>query len=220
MNKINVYLVEDYLLARINYRHQLANYDDIKLMGDFESAIDCIKMMENKQADVVVLDLKIKDISGIEAIKIIKEKYPKTKIIVLTSYKQEEEVLASLSLGANAYVLKDTSIDKLVDIIRATNIGAHFFDPDISDIALKMIPKPNSYDLNNLYTDVNEFRSLTKREHEVLKLIIDGKSNTQIANLISISAHTAKAHVCSILTKLNVTDRVQAAVKAVRTHLF
>lgn len=221
MKKISVYLVEDYFLSRASYKYSLAKFEEIELIGDFESAEECIEAMKENQADVVLMDLGLENMNGIEATKILKQKYPDTKIVILTSHENEDEVLACLSSGASCYALKDIEINKLVEVIKTADFGAHWYDPQIAQIPLKSIPKPESCEFNNLYPSSDEIKKLlTVREYEVLKLLVDGKSNIEIADEISISAHTAKAHVCSILTKLNVNDRVQAAVKAVRTQLF
>ena len=158
--------------------------------------------------------------NGIEATKMIKEKYPKTKVIIYTSYKNEQRILASLACGACGYVLKNNLNVNLKKIIKMVARGEFWMDLEIAKMAFSLVPTPNANDLNNLYEDRNIKENLTARELEVLKLLIDGKTNSQIAQEIIVSINTAKAHVGSILTKLSVTDRVQAAVKAVRANMF
>lgn len=221
MEKISLYLVEDYFLSRASYKYSLEKFEQIEFLGDFENAQSCIDAMDKKQADIILMDLGLENMNGIEATKIIKQKYPNTKVIILTSHESENEVLACLYAGASAYALKDIPIEKLVEVIKAVNFGANWYDPHIAHIPFNSIPKPQSYEFNNLYPSSDEIKNLlTERELEVLKLLVEGKSNIEIAQEISISAHTAKAHVCSIISKLNVADRTQAAIKAVRTKLF
>lgn len=221
MKKISIYLVEDYFLARISYRYALEKFEEIELIGDFESANECICAMEKRQADVVLMDLGLENMNGIEATKIIKEKYPNTKVVILTSHENDSEVRASIASGASCYALKDIKIETLVEVIKAASFGAHWYDPQIEKVPFSSIPKPESYEFDKLYPDREKIKKvLTPRELEVLELLVDGKSNVEIADEISISAHTAKAHVGAILDKLNVDDRVQAAVKAVRSQLF
>lgn len=220
MNKISIYVVEDYFLTRASYRHLLGDVEDIKLLGDFETAEECLEAMEKKPADIVLMDLGLPFMNGIEATRIISEKYPETKVIVLTSHENEEEVLACAAIGASGYVLKDVEIETLKKVIRAVNIGALWFDPQIADVTKSVIPKPKSTDINNLYNKKDLKSVLTERELEVLKLISEGKSNVEIGEIMMVSTNTAKAHVGNILSKLSVTDRVQAAVMAVKSDLF
>lgn len=167
------------------------------------------------------MDLGLPYMNGLEATKIISRKFPNTKVIVLTSHERDEEIFASLSSGANAYALKDIYLPDLCNVIKEVQKGAVWIDPRIARMALSAFPKPASTDFNNLYNykkklDIN----LSDREKEILKLIVEGKSNTEIADIIMISPHTAKSHVCKILSKLSVPDRVQAAVMAVQYDLL
>ena len=209
--KVSIYIVEDYLLARITCRKALEQFNDLEIKNDFETAEECIEALEKNPVDVILMDIGLPYMTGIEATKIIKEKYPNTKIIMLTSHDNQEEIISSLASGANAYPLKDISVEDLHDAILNTNKGCIWIHPKIASIInhtfvnAKLIPKD----------DFN----LTSREKEVLELLTQGLSNTEIAEKLIISTHTAKAHVCNILTKLSVTDRVQAAVKATKYDL-
>lgn len=220
MDKITIYVVEDYFLTRASYRHILGSTEDFELLGDFETAEECLEAMAKKQADIVLMDLGLPFMNGIEATRIINEKYPETKVVVLTSHENEDEVLACVASGASGYVLKDLELDTLKKIIRAVNFGALWFDPQIADVTKSVIPKPKSTDFDNLY-DKKDIKSLlTEREYEVLKLISEGKSNVEIGEIMMVSTNTAKAHVGNILSKLSVKDRVQAAVLAVKSEMF
>ena len=209
--KVSIYIVEDYLLARITCRKALEQFNDLEIKNDFETAEECIEALEKNPVDVILMDIGLPYMTGVEATKIIKEKYPNTKIIMLTSHDNQEEIISSLASGANAYALKDISVEDLHDAILNTNKGCIWIHPKIASIInhtfvnAKLIPKD----------DFN----LTSREKEVLELLTQGLSNTEIADKLIISTHTAKAHVCNILTKLSVTDRVQAAVKATKYDL-
>ena len=220
MEKIKIYIVEDYFLTRVSYRHTLGKTEDFELLGDFESAEECLEAMKENPADVVLMDLGLPYMNGIEATRIISSEYPNTKVIILTSHETDEEVLACTASGASGYVLKDLEVEPLRKVIRAVNFGALWFDPQIADVTKSVIPKPNSTDFDNLY-DTSDIKSiLTVRELETLKLVSEGKSNVEIAEIMMVSKNTAKAHVGSILSKLSVTDRVQAAVIAVKANLF
>ena len=220
MEKIKIYIGEDYFLTRVSYRHTLGKTEDFELLGDFESAEECLEAMKENPADVVLMDLGLPYMNGIEATRIISSEYPNTKVIILTSHETDEEVLACTASGASGYVLKDLEVEPLRKVIRAVNFGALWFDPQIADVTKSVIPKPNSTDFDNLY-DTSDIKSiLTVRELETLKLVSEGKSNVEIAEIMMVSKNTAKAHVGSILSKLSVTDRVQAAVMAVKANLF
>jgi len=141
---------------------------------------------------------------------------PDTKVIALTSHDREEEVIAALSSGASAYCLKDIDPSKLADVVRDVAEGACWIDPMVSQMALNSFPKVDNIGFLPNKTQSEGRVPLTEREYEVLKHLVTGKSNTEIAKELIVSVHTAKAHVCSILQKMCVNDRVQAAVKAVK----
>lgn len=216
--KISLYVVEDYLLTRITYRHSLPKYNaNIEILNDFETAENCIEALKENKVDVILMDLGLPGMNGIEATQIIKSKYPNIKIIILTSHDSDNEVLASLSSGANAYALKDITPENLTHVIESVNKGALWLDPRIAQIALDVLRRADSLNLNDENT--NDF-NLTIREKEVLGLIIKGMTNTEIAQKIIVSPNTVKAHVGNILEKLAVSDRVQAAVKAIECNLI
>lgn len=220
MEKIKIYIVEDYMLTRATYKHFLSKKENINFLQDFECAEDCITAMTNESADVILMDLGLPKMNGLEATKIIKERWPAAKIIMLTSHEQEDDILASLATGANAYVLKDIEFETLYNIIQLVNDGAIWIDPKIASVAMSVFPKPLSTNFGKLYTKNESENNLTKRELEVLELIVEGKTNTEIAEKFVISPHTAKTHVCNILQKLAVTDRVQTAVKAIKQNIL
>ena len=220
MDLITLYVVDDYLLNRIAYKRYFKDDKDFEVIGDFSNATDCINQMEIQCADVVLMDIDLPDMNGIEVTKIIKEKFPKAKVIMLSSYKDEEKILASLACGACSYILKNSKNVDLKKVIKMVSKGEFWLDLEIAKMAFSMVPLPNTKDLENLYENKKMKNSLTERELEVLKLLIDGKTNSQIAREIIVSTNTAKAHVGNILNKLSVKDRVQAAVKAVRANIF
>lgn len=220
MNPVGLYVVDDYLLTRIAHRKRFSKDKDIKFLEDFGCAEDCIKRMKKNPPDVVLMDIELPKMNGLEATKLIKENFPKTKVIIYTSYKSDQRILAAFACGACGYVLKNNPSFNLKDVIKATVEDGFYLDLEMAKLTFSTIPTPNINDLENLYENKNLKNNLTARELEVLKLLIDGKTNSQIAQEIIVSINTAKAHVGSILTKLSVTDRVQAAVKAVRANMF
>lgn len=213
---ISVIIVEDFKLTRVGLRCALNANADIDVVAEAEDAIDGLQKIEKYKPNVILMDLGLPKMNGIEAIIKLREMSKDVKIIALTSHDREEEVIAALSSGANAYCLKDIDPEKLADVIRDVNNGVCWLDPIISGYALKSIPKVGDSALVGEHAINHNKVPLTEREYEVLRHLVAGKSNTEIAKELIVSVHTAKAHVCSILQKMCVNDRVQAAVKAVK----
>ncbi len=216
---IKVAIIEDFKLTRVGLRCALNANEDINVVTESEDAITGLKSIEREHPDVVLMDLGLPVMNGIEATVKLKEMFPDMKVIALTSHDRGEEVVAALSSGASAYCLKDIDPEKLANVIRDVNEGVCWIDPVVSQLALNSFPKSDNLNLlQNKHQD-ETMVPLTEREYEVLKHLVTGKSNTEIAKELIVSVHTAKAHVCSILQKMCVNDRVQAAVKAVREGL-
>ena len=224
---VKVLIVEDYKLTRVGLRCALNSYEDIDVINEAQNASEALRMIEENRPNVVIMDLGLPDMNGLEATIKITEEYNKKienkddeiKVIILTSHDREEEVTASLGAGATGYCMKDIDPDTLADVIKQINKGACWIDPNVCKLALKIFPRPENTQLVYKQETKDDKGHLTEREHEVLKLLVKGKSNTEIASELIVSVHTAKAHVCSILQKLCVDDRVQAAVKAIKEGL-
>ena len=169
--------------------------------------------------DIIMLDIGLPDMSGLKAINKLLEVSSDSKIIILSSHNYEEEILKSLSLGAYAYIIKDINIEQLLHIVKSVNNGAMWFDPQIVPVIRNKPEFITSQKMTSRSAFKNTHANLTQREYEVLKLVVDGKSNNDIAKELCISEHTAKAHVCNIIQKLVVDDRTQAAVKAIKEGL-
>jgi len=213
---ISVIIVEDFKLTRVGLRCALNSNDDINVVAESDNATEGLELISKYQPNVVLMDLGLAGMNGIEATLKLKELWPEIKVIALTSHDREEEVIATLSAGAMAYCLKDIDPEKLATVIRDVAEGVCWLDPLIARKALDSFPKQETLNiLKNGYSDEARV-PLTEREYEVLKHLVEGKSNTEIAKELIVSVHTAKAHVCSILQKMCVNDRVQAAVKAVK----
>lgn len=213
---ISIAIIEDFKLTRVGLRCALNNNEDMQVVIEAENATDGLRQMERKHPDVVLMDLGLPGINGIEATIKLKEMSPETKVIALTSHDREEEVIAALSSGASAYCLKDIDPDKLANVVRDVAEGVCWIDPVVAQMALNSFPKVENIGFLPRKNQGEGRVPLTEREYEVLKQLVSGKSNTEIAKELIVSVHTAKAHVCSILQKMCVNDRVQAAVKAVK----
>ena len=217
--QIKILLVEDQKLMRIGIKSLFCDYPDLEIIGEATNGREALEKCKLIKPDVVLMDIGLPDISGIDAIKQILEHNNNIKIIVLTSHTKEEDVTASLQAGASAYVIKDIATDFLMNVIKMIKAGAMWLDPHIvpfiRDKNCGIIP-PRQIS-KSVFKEKHS--NLTQREYEVLKLIVDGQSNSEIAQTLTISEHTAKAHVCNIIQKLVVDDRTQAAVKALKEGL-
>ena len=218
-NEVSVIIVEDYKLTRMGLKSSLEEFEGISVIGESEDAEKGLVLINRLKPDVVLMDLGLPGMNGIEATSRAKQENPDIKIIILTSHERDEEVLAALGSGANAYCLKDIEPNALVNVIKEVSKGACWLDPVIAKVALKLFPKPENIRISTGNQLSDGRGQLTERELEVLRLLVKGKSNTEIAKDLIVSVHTAKAHVCSILQKLCVDDRVQAAVKAVKENI-
>ncbi|MGD9580768.1 MAG: response regulator [Vampirovibrionia bacterium] len=219
--KISIILVEDHTLTRFGLKTAFEESEQLEVIGEAETGEEGVSIALSLKPDVVLMDLGLPGINGIEATNKIKEQNDNIKIIILTSHNNEEEVWAALSAGANAYCLKDIEPDRLIHVVESIYDGAAWLDPAIASIILNNISNQTIKKISSTQTsDSNSDKpQLTERELEVLKLLVDGNSNAEIAKKLVVSIHTAKAHVCSILQKLSVDDRTQAAIKALKDDL-
>lgn len=217
---IKILLVDDQKLMRIGLRSLFDDYDRMEIIAEAENAKEAIEKSRLLKPDIVLMDIGLPDISGIDASKkILEQNSFDTKIIMLTSHISDTEVFGALTAGANAYVHKDINTELLMMIIQTVKDGAIWLDPKV----VPFIKERNNGILPARQLSRAGFRerhsNLTQREYEVLKLVVDGQTNSEIAKTLTISEHTAKAHVCNIIQKLLVDDRTQAAVKALKEGL-
>lgn len=212
--KKNILIVEDHELTRFGLKTTFEDVDTIQTVFEAESAEKAIEIVNNNEIHLVVMDLGLPNLNGIEATKKIRSKYKDIKIIILTSHNDEKEVLESLKAGANAYCSKDINPSRLIEVVNSVMDGAAWFDPSISHLVLKAATNANTV----TFSSKNEY-NLTSREAQILKLITQGCSNNEIAKELVVSINTTKAHVASILQKLEVDDRLQAALKALKNKI-
>ena len=218
MELVTIYIVSNYLLARVVGKRCFCSYNSYKIIGDFRDVFTCYEGMKIAPADMVLIESDLFDFQEIEIIKAIKDEFPSTKIIVKTSPKSKEKTLFILSCGINGYIVdSDIEIQKVMEV---ASKGGFWLDVSIARYLFNSLSDINTQATEKIKENKRLKNSLTQRELEVLKLITEGKTNSQIAQEIIVSTNTAKAHVGSILSKLSVNDRVQAAVKAVKANLF
>jgi two-component system, NarL family, response regulator LiaR len=205
--RISILIVDDHEVVRQGLRAYLDAQPDFKVVGEASSGEDAVRLASEYLPDVVLMDLVMSGMGGVQATRKVKDATPRTQIVVLTSYHQDEFIFPALQAGAISYVLKDVGMDDLVDAIRKAAHGEAVLHPRIAERVI--------HEINGAKRAVyNPFTELTNREMEILRLIARGLSNSEIADDLVISENTVKGHVSNILSKLHLGDRTQAAVFA------
>ena len=213
--KSNILIVEDHELTRFGLKTAFETCDYAGEIFEAESAETAIDIVHSKHIDLIIMDLGLPGMDGIEATHTIKQFSPEIKVVILTSHNDVQEVLNSLKAGANAYCSKEINPSRLITVVQSVIDGASWFDPSIAHIVLEAAAKSQKDEFVKPEKDYG----LTSRETQILKLITEGYSNNEIANQLFVSINTTKAHVASILQKLEVDDRLQAALKALKERL-
>lgn len=225
MGKYSVLIIEDHALTRFGLRTAFESEEIFDRILEAQNAKNGIELIEKNPVDIVIMDLGLPDMNGIEATKLIKDKYSNIKVVILSSHEQEEDVIKSLRAGASAYCTKDVAPEKLIDIAQSVLKGAAWFDPKVADYVLKAatvtpsLPEQTEPDADKENLPDSQI-NLTAREKQVLALISEGYSNSEIAKKLEVSVNTTKTHVCNILQKLSVNDRTQAAIKAIKYNII
>jgi DNA-binding NarL/FixJ family response regulator len=206
-----VLLVDDHELVRQGIAAMLHSATDIAVVGEARSGREALEVARRELPDVVLMDVKMPDMDGLEATRKIKEERARTAVIMLTMHDNPSYLRDAVRAGAAGYLLKDVSKDELVDAIRQVATGGAFIESQMLRGMLSEM-KPAS-------GPTGAGKNLTKREREILALVAEGMSNREIADRLVLSPETVKSHVAAILEKLNVSDRTQAAIFAVRNGL-
>lgn len=212
--KSNILIVEDHELTRFGLKTAFETCDYVEQVFEAESAEKGIEVTQNNHIDLVIMDLGLPGMDGIEATRRIKQVNKDIKVVVLTSHNDVQEVLNSLKAGTNAYCSKEINPKRLTEVVQSVLDGASWFDPSIAHIVLEAAAQAGKVEAKP-----EKDYGLTSRETQILKLITEGYSNNEIANQLFVSINTTKAHVASILQKLEVDDRLQAALKALKNKI-
>lgn len=207
IDKISLLLTDDHAIVRQGIRVFLELQPDLVVVGEADSGEAAVRKAAELAPDVVLMDLVMPGIGGVEATRQVKQVSPHSQIIVLTSYHEDEYIFPALRAGALSYVLKDVGPDELADTVRKAARGESVLHPRVASRVVQEL-RGAKRDTPNLFTDLSD------RELEVLRLIADGLSNAEIADRLVISEKTVKGHVSNILSKLHMMDRTQAAVFA------
>jgi len=206
-NPISILIVDDHEVVRNGIRAYLSTLPEFQVVGEADSGEEAVKLVAELIPDVVLMDLIMPGMDGVETTREVKKISPRTQVVVLTSYHEDVHIFPALKAGAISYILKDMKMDKLVETIHRAVDGEVTLHPLVAARVLQNIRGENSEE-QTLFTD------LTERELDVLKLIAAGLSNCQIAAELVISENTVKGHVSNILSKLHLADRTQVAVYA------
>lgn len=207
---IKVLLIDDHEMVRLGVSSYLSVQEDIDVVGEAENGLVGFERALELRPDVILMDLVMEVMDGIESTQKIMKAWPTAKILIVTSFIDDEKVYPAIQAGASGYLLKTSTAREIADAIRATHRGERVLEPEVTTKMVNRVAMP----ARALHED------LTKREQEVLLLISEGKSNQEIADQLFITLKTVKTHVSNILAKLEVEDRTQAAIYAFKHHLI
>ena len=207
---MKVIICDDQAIVRDGLAMLLKLEPDISVIGTADDGARAVEMVEKEQPDLVLMDLKMPIMNGVEATRRIRTKYPEVKVLVLTTFDNDEWVLDAIQAGASGYLLKDTPRDDLVKAIRGTVTGRTYVDPSVAGKVLQQVSGRQTQPATLITS------KLTEREVDVLRLIAKGFSNADISDQMFLSEGTVRNHVSAILTKLGVSDRTRAAVIAIQ----
>ena len=202
--KIRILVAEDHLVARVGVTTIVNMQDDMTVVAEAANGHQAVEMFRQHQPDVALLDMRMPGMGGVEAALVIRSEFPGAKMIALTTYGGDEDIRRALAAGVHAYLTKDVLSDELLKAIRAVNAGQTYLPAAVAASLAAQLPRPD----------------LSARELQVLALIVGGHANKQIAFTLSIAEHTVKNHVKSILSKLGVRDRTQAATAAIQRGII
>ena len=212
MKATKVMLVDDHEIVRLGLKQLFQHYDNIEVVAEAESIDEVLIKIEDKAPDVIVMDVRLKTESGIEMCREITDRYPEIKVIMLTSYSEDDLLLDAILAGAKGYVLKDVGNEQIIRAVRTVAKGESLLDPTITKRLLE-------YMRRSTRKNVDEIGQLTLQERKVLVLLAEGKTNKEIALKIFLSEKTVRNYVSSILGKLKLSNRTEAAAYAMRHEL-
>lgn len=207
---VNIMIADDHSMVREGIKQLLELDGDIVVTSEASNGKQCIELLDEKRTDVLLLDINMPLMNGLQVLQYIRENRLKVKVLILTIHNEVEYLMRAVELGVDGYVIKDSDSSVLKRAIFCVNRGESFIQPELTPILkVKLEEKSNLSSVDD---------ALTKREIEVLKLLAEGLFNKEIAYMLAISEKTVKNHVSNIFKKINVSDRTQAAVYAIRNN--
>lgn len=207
---IKVLVVDDHEMVRIGVSAYLAAQPDIDVVAEADDGGQAVELALRTKPDIILMDLVMKEMDGIEATRKIMATHPESKIIIVTSFLNDEKVYPALEAGATSYILKTSKAEEIAHAIRATFKGQTILEPEVTEKLMSKMRQKNKEELH---------AQLTEREQEILLLMAEGKANQEIADELFIAIKTVKVHVSNILGKLGVNDRTQAVIYAFKHDL-
>ena len=214
MKKYQVIIAEDHAILRDGLRSLLSSEQDFEVVDEVENGIQAVRSVAKKQPDLIIMDLSMPKMNGIEAIQEIRRTDTNVKILILTVYNSDEHVLAALKAGANGYVLKEAKHSEFMMAIRHVLNGKYYLSPGVSEIIIG-----GYLDGQNTSKSSSTWDTLTKREREIIKLIAEGHKNREVADTLFISVKTVEKHRANLMRKLNLHNAVELTVFAVKKGL-
>jgi DNA-binding NarL/FixJ family response regulator len=210
---LRLVLVDDHQVVRLGLRALLTGEPDITVVGEAGTAAEAIQVVSRVEPDIVLMDIRLPDQSGITACQQVRQRWPAVQVLMLTSFADEELVLEAINAGAAGYVLKQLGNDDLLRAVRAVGHGDAALDPVVTRQLLAHVRRAEHQAHGAAFHDLSE------RELEVLALVAEGKTNAEVAEALVLSEKTVRNHVSTILEKLQLTNRIEAATYAVRHHI-
>jgi DNA-binding NarL/FixJ family response regulator len=209
-DKIRVLLADDHVLVRQGIRQFLEDAEDIEVVAEASDGAQALHLVETHQPDIAVLDIRMPEVTGVEATRRIKQHYPQVRVLILTAYDDDPYVFALLQAGADGYVLKTASADELVRAVQTVYGGSSALSPEIASKVIQQMTSGKPVGASE------QVETLTERELDVIRLASRGKTNREIGSELSISHRTVQGHLASIYGKLSVNSRTEAVTEAVR----
>jgi DNA-binding NarL/FixJ family response regulator len=209
MPKIKIILIDDHNIVRNGIKSLLSNISDIEIIAEVSNSEELFSFLKNQIPDIIITDISMPDMSGIEITRYISENFPVIKVLILSMYINEDYIFNSINAGAKGYLPKNTTGEELIEAIRTINSGKEFYNKTVSDIMLK-------HYINKAKNAEEKEEQLSKREYEILKLHAEGQNNKEIADILFISIRTVESHKNHIMQKLklkNPVDMVKYAIK-------
>jgi DNA-binding NarL/FixJ family response regulator len=216
MDNIKVLLADDHTIVRKGLRSLLDGEKGIRVVAEAEDGREAIKKAEKLHPDVVVMDITMPGLNGIEATRQLKKRFPQMKILILSMHKNEEYILQTLQAGASGYLIKKAAPSELVLAIHAAQRNEFFLSPQVS----KRVIENYVLNVERISVGENKYKKLTAREREVLQLIAEGHKNRDIAELLSVSVKTVEVHKANMMDKLNIRSTAKLAQYAIRKELL